>query len=72
MSQGHDLGASDWTDQDLLTRDEAGQRLRSEIADVRDRLAALRADNREDPPAAAAEQMLGRRLAALERALGGL
>lgn len=32
---------SDWTELDLLTRDEAGERLREEIAEVEARLAQL-------------------------------
>ncbi|WP_157120561.1 hypothetical protein [Nocardia fusca] len=35
------IGESDWEDQDLLTHDEAGERLRAEVADSEARIAAL-------------------------------
>ncbi|MFF4767331.1 hypothetical protein ACFY1V_12535 [Streptomyces sp. NPDC001255] len=69
MSLGRDIDAADWTDDDLLTRDEAGGRLREEIAEVRTRLAALDA---RAPGAASAAEMLNRRLVALEKACAAL
>ncbi|TDB92906.1 hypothetical protein [Actinomadura sp. 7K534] len=50
---------SDWTDQDLLTRDEAGGRIRAEIAETQARL------DRTDPSRAEERAALERRLAAL-------
>ncbi|WP_308706082.1 hypothetical protein [Nocardia nova] len=57
-----DIDAADWVEQDLLTKQEAGERLAEEIARVRARLGELRpgAEN------AAAVTMLARRLAAME------
>ena len=60
------LARSDWTDQDLLTKDEARQRLVEEIAHTRARLAALQAST-QDPGSIDAEvTMLARRLNAME------
>ena len=60
------LARSDWTDQDLLTKDEARQRLVEEIANTRARLAALQAST-QDPGSIDAEvTMLARRLNAME------
>jgi hypothetical protein len=54
---------SDWTDQDLLTKDEAHQRLAEEIGRTRDRLAEIRTD----PGHSDAEvTLLARRLNAME------
>ncbi|TDC72002.1 hypothetical protein E1200_00075 [Actinomadura sp. GC306] len=50
---------SDWTDQDLLTRGEAGDRIRAEIAETLARL------DRTDPARAQERAALERRLAAL-------
>ena len=47
----------DWADQDLLTRDEAAERLAAEIADVEAKLAAGSGD-----------EVLERRLEALKQA----
>jgi hypothetical protein len=47
----------DWADQDLLTRDEAAQRLVAEIADVEAKIAAGSGD-----------EVMERRLAALRQA----
>jgi hypothetical protein len=53
---------SDWTDQDLLTKDEARARLVDEIAHTRARLDELTATNADDPEIA----LLERRLNAME------
>ncbi|RSN64335.1 hypothetical protein [Actinomadura sp. WAC 06369] len=50
---------SDWTDQDLLTRREAGERIRAEIAETEALLAAA------GPARAAERAALERRLAVL-------
>jgi hypothetical protein len=55
----------DWADQDLLTRDAAADRLRTEIARTESELARLRAD---DPAA----RPLRDRLLALRGAVAGL
>ncbi|MFF1834831.1 hypothetical protein ACFVXE_11585 [Streptomyces sp. NPDC058231] len=71
MSHGHDIDAADWTDDDLLTRQEAGGRLKEEIDDVRDRLAGL-ANAPGGDHVEASVQLLTRRLAALEKAYAAL
>ena len=60
------LPQSDWTDQDLLTKVEARERLVEEIADTRSRLVQLR--TRTDDPAHidAETTLLTRRLKAME------
>jgi hypothetical protein len=60
------LAQSDWTDQDLLTKDEARERLVEEIGRARARLDELRA--RTDDPARIDVEvtMLARRLNAME------
>ncbi|MEV8546865.1 hypothetical protein [Streptomyces sp. NPDC051572] len=70
MSHGRDVAASDWTDDDLLTRDEAGSRLKDEIDEVRERLTELERDG--VPGAADSVRLLTRRLSALEKAYGAL
>ncbi|MDT5016916.1 MAG: hypothetical protein QOD39_3076 [Mycobacterium sp.] len=57
------LPLSDWTDQDLLTKDEARERLIDEIGSTRARLDQLDADNRADDAEIA---LLTRRLNAME------
>jgi hypothetical protein len=60
------LPQSDWTDQDLLTKDEARERLVEEIGRARARLDELRAST-DDPACIDAEvTMLARRLNAME------
>ena len=60
------LPQSDWTDQDLLTKDEARERLVEEIGRARARLDELRAST-DDPARTDAEvTMLARRLDAME------
>jgi hypothetical protein len=53
---------SDWTDQDLLTKDEARARLVDEIGRTRARLDELTATNADDPEIT----LLARRLNAME------
>lgn len=57
------LPLSDWTDQDLLTKDEARERLVDEIGRTRDRLNQLDAGN---PGDGAEISLLTRRLHAME------
>jgi len=60
------LPQSDWTDQDLLTKHEARQRLVEEIARTRSRLEQIQTDT-EDPARTDAETtLLTRRLKAME------
>lgn len=61
------LPQSDWTDQDLLTKDEARQRLVEEIARTRSRLEQIHTDT-GDPAARidAETTLLTRRLKAME------
>jgi hypothetical protein len=56
------LPVSDWTDQDLLTKDEARERLLEEIPRTRARLSQLQRDTPDDAEIA----MLARRLNAME------
>jgi hypothetical protein len=56
------LPVSDWTDQDLLTKDEARERLVDEIGRTRARLDELTATNADDPEIT----LLARRLNAME------
>jgi hypothetical protein len=60
-----DIDAPDWIDQDLLTREEAAERLDEEIILVRERLARLEAGSSGPDPESAIE-MVRRRLAAME------
>jgi hypothetical protein len=57
------LPLSDWSDQDLLTKDEARERLVDEIRSTRARLAALDSEN---PEYDAEISLLARRLNAME------
>ncbi|MDV3132937.1 hypothetical protein [Mycobacterium sp. 29Ha] len=56
------LPVSDWTDQDLLTKDEARERLVDEIGRTRARLDEVTARNADDPEVT----LLQRRLNAME------
>jgi hypothetical protein len=56
------LPVSDWTDQDLLTKDEARGRLIEEIGETRARLSQLERDSPDDPEI----PLLARRLNAME------
>lgn len=58
-------GVDDWADQDLLTKDEARDRLVTEIARTRTRLETLK-----QPDDAAEISLLERRLAAMESIRG--
>lgn len=62
MSGRPESERSDWTDLDLLTREEAHGRLLTEIADTDVRLAALGADDEAE------RELLQRRLSALREA----
>jgi hypothetical protein len=59
MSERPESERSDWTDQDLLTRREAGERVRAAIAETEALLEAA------DPARAEERAALERRLAAL-------
>jgi hypothetical protein len=56
------LPLSDWTDQDLLTKDEARERLVHEIDKTRARLSQLERDSPDNPEIS----LLARRLNAME------
>jgi hypothetical protein len=60
------LPVSDWTDQDLLTKDEARERLVNEIGRCRARLDELKANNADESELA----LLARRLNAMESIAG--
>jgi hypothetical protein len=66
MAHEKDIDAADWTDQDLLTRDEAGERLDDEIETTRNRLTELKSQSGEVTNHASALDMVTRRLAAME------
>jgi hypothetical protein len=68
MDAGRQIAADDWTDQDLLTKDEARGRLAEEIESESAALTALGAD----PGALAEVQLRQRRLSALKIALSHL
>jgi hypothetical protein len=57
---------SDWTEQDLLTREEASGRLKEEIVEVSTRLGRL------GEPDQAERELLGTRLRALREVLDSL
>ncbi|MDT7763245.1 MAG: hypothetical protein QOC63_2665 [Mycobacterium sp.] len=62
MDRIEQLPVSDWTDQDLLTKDEARGRLVDEIGRTRARLDELTATDADDPEI----RLLERRLNAME------
>lgn len=62
MSEDKDIDAADWVDQDLLTRDEAGERLIGEIEHERKKLQELEATT-QNPDSIA---LVKRRLIAME------
>ena len=62
MDRIEQLPVSDWTDQDLSTKDEARARLVDEIGRTRARLDELTATNADDPEI----RLLARRLNAME------
>jgi hypothetical protein len=61
------LPVSDWTDQDLLTKDEARERLVEEISRARVRLDQLQSDNPEHEAEIA---LLSKRLNAMDSIRG--
>ena len=71
MTAQKDIDAADWTDQDLLTRDEAGERLDVEIESTRNRLRDLESRAGE-PGAVESIEMHRRRLNAMEALRGSL
>ena len=60
------LPQSDWTDQDLLTKDEARERLVGEIGRTRARLEQLQASTADADSIDAEVRLLERRLNAME------
>ena len=60
------LPQSDWTDQDLLTKDEARQRLVEEIARTRSRLEQIHTGTGDPAHIDAETTLLTRRLKAME------
>jgi hypothetical protein len=60
------LPQSDWTDQDLLTKDEAHERLISEIGRTQARLEEVRAGGGDPRHVDAEVSLLARRLNAME------
>jgi hypothetical protein len=60
------LPQSDWTDQDLLTKDEARERLVGEISRTRARLEQLQASTDDADSIDAEVRLLERRLNAME------
>lgn len=62
MGRVEQLPVSDWTDQDLLTKDEARGRLVDEIGRTQARLNEVTATNPDDPEI----RLLERRLNAME------
>jgi hypothetical protein len=63
MDKIEQLPADDWTDQDLLTKDEARERLVEEIGRTKARLGQLQTGNSDDEAEIA---LLSRRLNAME------
>jgi hypothetical protein len=71
MEREDQIPEDDWTDQDILTRGEAGERLDDEIEAVTRELAALRPDS-NGPREVAERLLLTRRLDAMRAARAGL
>jgi hypothetical protein len=71
MEHSNQIAADDWTDQDLLTKDEAGERLDDEIAAVTSELAQL-GEAGDGPNEQAAVQLLTKRLVAMKAARSDL
>ncbi|MFE4963769.1 hypothetical protein [Streptomyces sp. NPDC056660] len=67
MDRVKQLPLDDWNDQDLLTRDEAAERLDEEMKAVTGELAELRRAG-QDPAVRAGIELLDRRLAAMKAA----
>ncbi|WP_138842956.1 hypothetical protein [Rhodococcus pyridinivorans] len=72
MAHEKEIHASDWTDQDLLTKDEAGERLDDEIESTRARLNELEAQDAAGTDVAASLALVRRRLTAMESLRGTL
>ena len=66
MERIEQLPRSDWTDQDLLTKDEARERLVEEIGRVKARLEELQTSTDDSARVDAEVTMLARRLNAME------
>lgn len=66
MERFEQLPRSDWTDQDLLTKDEARERLVEEIGRTRARLEELHAGTCDPAHSDAEITLLARRLNAME------
>lgn len=66
MDRIEQLPVSDWTDQDLLTKDEARTRLIGEIGRCRTQLDELKSNNADESELA----VLARRLSAMESIAG--
>jgi hypothetical protein len=66
MERIEQLPQSDWTDQDLLTKDEARERLVQEIVRTQARLEEVRAGTGDPAHIDAEVTMLARRLNAME------
>jgi len=67
MDSARFIAADDWTDQDILTRTEARERLADEIGAERDALATL-SESDPDPRVRTEIQLRTRRLTALQAA----
>ena len=72
MAHEKEIDAADWTDQDLLTKDEAGERLDDEIEVTRARLSELEAQDAAGIDVAASLGLVRRRLTAMESLRGTL
>lgn len=66
IARDDQLAQSDWTDQDLLTKDEARERLVEEIARTRSRLEELETGTGDPAHIDAEVTLLTRRLNAME------
>jgi hypothetical protein len=66
MDRIEQLPQSDWTDQDLLTKDEARERLVEEIGRTKARLAEVQAGGRDPAQVDPEVTLLERRLNAME------
>ena len=66
MERIEQLPQSDWTDQDLLTKDEARERLVEEVGRTRARLEEVQADTGDPAQHDAEVTLLARRLNVME------
>jgi hypothetical protein len=69
MAENRVLGESDWEDEDLLTHEEAGVRLREEIEREKAAIRAAGGDEAEAAARRARIAAMGRRLARIDTAL---